>query len=38
VSYLFEVIMRRHELKSTIMTSNRRLEDWGEGWELPELS
>jgi hypothetical protein len=29
VSYLFEVIMRRHELKSTMMTSNRRLEDWG---------
>lgn len=27
--YLFEIIIRRHELKSTIMTSNRRLEDWG---------
>jgi DNA replication protein DnaC len=27
--YLFEVIMRRHELKSTMMTSNRPLEDWG---------
>ena len=27
--YLFEIIMRRHELKSTIMTSNRPLEDWG---------
>ena len=27
--YVFEVIMRRHELKSTIMTSNRPLEDWG---------
>ena len=27
--YLFEVIMRRHEIKSTIMTSNRPLEDWG---------
>jgi DNA replication protein DnaC len=27
--YLFEIIMRRYELKSTIMTSNRPLEDWG---------
>ena len=27
--YFFEVIMRRYELKSTIMTSNRPLEDWG---------
>jgi DNA replication protein DnaC len=27
--YLFEVIMRRHEIKSTLMTSNRPLEDWG---------
>ena len=27
--YLFEVIMRRHEIRSTIMTSNRPLEDWG---------
>jgi DNA replication protein DnaC len=27
--YLFEVIMRRHEKRSTIMTSNRPLEDWG---------
>lgn len=27
--YLFEVIMRRHEIKSTMMTSNRPLEDWG---------
>ena len=27
--YLFEIIMRRHETKSTIMTSNRPLEDWG---------
>jgi len=27
--YLFEIIMRRHELRSTIMTSNRPLEDWG---------
>lgn len=26
---LFEVIMRRHETKSTMMTSNRPLEDWG---------
>ena len=27
--YLFEIVMRRHELRSTIMTSNRPLEDWG---------
>ena len=27
--YLLEVIMRRHELRATIMTSNRPLEDWG---------
>lgn len=27
--YLFEIIMRRHRLKSTMMTSNRPLEDWG---------
>ena len=27
--YLFEVIMRRYENRSTIMTSNRPLEDWG---------
>lgn len=27
--YLFEVIMRRNELKSTLMTSNRPIEDWG---------
>lgn len=27
--YLFEIIMRRYELRSTIMTSNRPLEDWG---------
>jgi DNA replication protein DnaC len=27
--YLFEVIMRRHELRSTMMTSNRPLQDWG---------
>ena len=27
--YLFEVIMRRYELRSTIMTSNRPIEDWG---------
>ncbi|MEO1999403.1 MAG: ATP-binding protein [Planctomycetaceae bacterium] len=25
--FLFEIIMRRHELKSTLMTSNRPLED-----------
>jgi DNA replication protein DnaC len=27
--YLFEVVMRRHEIRSTMMTSNRPLEDWG---------
>lgn len=27
--YLFEVIMRRHQVRSTIMTSNRPIEDWG---------
>ena len=27
--YLFEIIMRRHELRSTIMTSNRPMENWG---------
>jgi DNA replication protein DnaC len=28
--YLFEVIMRRHGLRSTMMTSNRPLEEWGQ--------
>lgn len=27
--YLFEIIMRRHQLRSTMMTSNRPFEDWG---------
>jgi len=27
--YLLEVIMRRYENRSTIMTSNRPLEEWG---------
>ena len=27
--YLFEIIMRRYELRSTIMTSNRPIEEWG---------
>lgn len=27
--YLFEVVMRRYETRSTLMTSNRPLEDWG---------
>ena len=27
--YLFEIIMRRHENRSTVMTTNRPLEDWG---------
>lgn len=27
--FVFEIIMRRYETRSTIMTSNRPLEDWG---------
>lgn len=27
--FLFEVVMRRYETRSTMMTSNRPLEDWG---------
>jgi hypothetical protein len=27
--YLFKIIMRRHQTRSTVMTSNRPLEDWG---------
>lgn len=27
--FLFEIIMRRYELRSTMMTSNRPIEDWG---------
>ena len=27
--YLLEIIMRRYETRSTLMTSNRPLEDWG---------
>jgi DNA replication protein DnaC len=27
--YLFEIMMRRYETRSTMMTSNRPLEDWG---------
>jgi DNA replication protein DnaC len=27
--YLFEIIMRRYETRSTMMTSNRPLDDWG---------
>lgn len=27
--YLFEIILRRYETRSTVMTSNRPLEDWG---------
>lgn len=27
--YLFEIIMRRHEICPTIMTTNRPIEDWG---------
>ncbi len=27
--YLFEIIMRRYEVRSTMMTSNRPIEEWG---------
>jgi len=27
--YIFEIIMRRHDVRSTIMTTNRPIEDWG---------
>ena len=27
--YLFEIIMRRHQLRSTVMTTNRPVQDWG---------
>jgi DNA replication protein DnaC len=27
--YLFGIVLRRHEVKSTLMTSNRPLKDWG---------
>lgn len=27
--YFFEIIMRRYETRSTVMTSNRPIEDWG---------
>lgn len=27
--YMFEIVMRRHEVKSTMMTSNWPIEDWG---------
>lgn len=27
--YLFEIVMRRYETRSTLMTSNRPLQDWG---------
>ena len=27
--HLFEIIMRRHENRSTLMTSNRPIEEWG---------
>lgn len=27
--YLFEIILRRYQVRSTLMTSNRPLEDWG---------
>mgnify|MGYP002640914027 CR=1 FL=1 len=28
--YLFEVVMRRYETRSTVMTSNRPIEEWGQ--------
>ncbi len=35
--FLFEIIMRRYETHSTMMTSNRPLEDWGKliGGDVP---
>jgi len=27
--YLFEIVMRRYEVRSTVMTSNRPIEEWG---------
>jgi DNA replication protein DnaC len=27
--FLFEIVMRRHQRRSTIMTSNRPIEEWG---------
>ncbi|MFA5865045.1 MAG: ATP-binding protein [Phycisphaerae bacterium] len=27
--HLFEIILRRHQVRSTIMTSNRPIEEWG---------
>ena len=27
--FLFEIVMRRHEVRSTMMTSNRPIQDWG---------
>jgi len=27
--YLFEIVLRRYEVRSTLMRSNRPLEDWG---------
>ena len=27
--YFFEIVMRRYENRSTLMTSNRPIEDWG---------
>lgn len=27
--HLFEIVMRRHEVRSTLMTSNRPIEEWG---------
>lgn len=32
--YLLEVIMRRYENRSTIMTSNRPLEEWANSWAM----
>jgi DNA replication protein DnaC len=36
--HLFEVIMRRYENRSTIMTSNRPLEEWGSWVTFPPLA
>lgn len=31
--YRFEIVMRRHDTRSTIMMSNRLLEDWGKHFQ-----
>ncbi len=33
--FLFEIVMRRYETRSTMMTTNRPLEDWGATFPRP---